>query len=213
MLKKGILFDFDGVVLKSMEQHFTAWKKAFAVLNIEIKPDDFLPLEGRGVYIISNILGKHYGLSENDISQVIKRKIKYYNDNLHVEFYEGFHELLEYVIQKKIIRGVVTGGNRDRVSEIMNKYFKDVFTALVSVDDTEKGKPYPDPFLKGAELLGLAPEDCLVIENAPMGIEGALKAGMTVIAITTTLKPEYLNGAHYIVNDFGELKHLVQILI
>ena len=81
------------------------------------------------------------------------------------------------------------------------------------MDDVERGKPYPDPFLKGAELLGLKPQDCVVIENAPLGIEGALKAGMTVIAVTTTLNAEHLKQAHYIVNDFIEAQKIVQKLM
>jgi len=210
---KAVLFDFDGVVLKSMEQHFAAWQKAVFEFGLKINPDNFFPLEGRGVKIIANILGRKLGLSDTDIERVIELKKKYYNENLQVEFYSGFHELLTYLAQKKILCGVVTGGNRDRVMDIINKYLKDVFSAVIAVEDTKRGKPYPDPFLKGAELLGASPQYCLVAENAPLGIEGGVKAGMTVAAITTTLKPEHLSSAHHIVNDFAELKLLIQKLI
>jgi len=52
-LKKGILFDFDGVTIKSMEQHFNAWKNAFSERGIELKKDDFFVLEGQGLREIS----------------------------------------------------------------------------------------------------------------------------------------------------------------
>jgi beta-phosphoglucomutase len=196
-----------------MEQNFAAWQKAFAELGITIKPDEFFPLEGRGIYIISEILGGKHGLSKSDMELIIENKIKYYKENLKIEFYEGFHSLLEYLVQKEMPLGVVTGGDRSRIMPILNEYFKDVFAGAVTIGDTKKGKPYPDPFLKGAELIGTVPEDCLVIENAPMGIEAGLKAGMTVIAVTTTVKAEKLNGAHFIVKDFFELKQLIQTMI
>lgn len=213
MQKKGILFDFDGVVVKSMEQHFTAWKKAFAGFGVQILPEEFYILEGQGVSIISHRLGKNHGLDEQAVERVMERKINYYNQFMHIEFYDYFHDFLDYVIQNNIPRGIVTGGNRERVSGIVNQYFNGKFSCLVTVNDVKRGKPYPDPFLKGAEMLGLSPQECIVIENAPMGIEGAVKAGMTVIAITTTLKAEYLKQAHYIVNDFKEVQKTVQKLM
>lgn len=212
-MKKGILFDFDGVVVKSMEQHFAAWQKAFAEFNVHIRPEEFFILEGQGVHIISTQIGKKHGLDKKAIERVMERKMNYYNQFMHLEFYDHFHDLLDYVIQKNIPRGIVTGGNRERVSGIVNEHFDGKFSCLVSVDDVERGKPWPDPFLKGAEMLGVAPADCIVIENAPLGIEGALKAGMTVIAVTTTLDKKHLRQAHYIANDFTAVKEIIKHLI
>jgi len=67
--------------------------------------------------------------------------------------------------------------------------------------------------LKGAQLIGLEPEECIVVENAPMGVEAAAEAGMTVIAITTTLSLDYLKKAHHIVNDFYQVENLILSLI
>ena len=212
-MSKGILFDFDGVVVKSMEQHFNAWQKAFAEFGVHIRPEEFFILEGQGVKIISHLLGKNHGLDEKAIERIMERKMNYYNKFMRIEFYEHFDDLLDYVVENNIPRGIVTGGNRERVSGIVNQYFDGKFSCLVTVDDVERGKPYPDPFLKGAELLGLKPQDCVVIENAPLGIEGAVKAGMTVIAVTTTLKAEYLKQAHYVTKDFREVKRIIQRLI
>jgi len=66
---------------------------------------------------------------------------------------------------------------------------------LVSADDVQLGKPSPEPFLKGASLLGLAPRDCIVFEDAPSGIQAAHRAGMKVIALTTTYGAEELTEA------------------
>jgi sugar-phosphatase len=69
--------------------------------------------------------------------------------------------------------------------------------ALVTVDDIEHGKPSPDPYLRAAELLGVDPARCLVVEDAPAGIEAAKSAGATVLALRTTHGPEDLGLADH----------------
>ena len=206
---QAVIFDFDGVVVKSMEQHFAAWQKAFAEKNVHIKPDDFFVMEGQGVHIIAHTLGKKHGLSEGDVEEVIHRKMTYYNQFMYLEFYDYFKDMLKSLHKHQIPLGVVTGGNRERVWKVINEHFPNDFKAVVTVDDIERGKPHPDPFLKGAELMGVAPEKCIVVENAPLGIEGAKKAGMTVIAVTTTLSPEKLHQADYIARNFKEVKKII----
>jgi mannitol-1-/sugar-/sorbitol-6-phosphatase len=70
--------------------------------------------------------------------------------------------------------------------------------ALITADDVRRGKPHPDPYLLGAERLGRDPGRCLVVEDAPQGIEAGLAAGMTVIAVTTTHAAAELDRAHRI---------------
>lgn len=209
---KGILFDFDGVTIKSMEQHFSAWRSAFAEKGIVLKKEDLFVLEGQGITTISHTLGRLYGLNESQINEVRDRKVTYYQELMSVEFYDYFFELLSNLKSKQMKMGVVTGGLRKRVEKIIKTYFNGTFDCLVTVDDVLNGKPHPEPFLKGAELLHLAPGECLVVENAPMGIESAVKAGMIVIAVTTTLTAPYLKQAHYIVNDFREVERIITSL-
>ena len=205
-MKKAILFDFDGVVVKSMEQHFEAWRKAFLEKGVEIKGEEFFVLEGQGIYTIAHHLGKIHGLTPEQINEIIKRKVEYYNQFMHLEFYDHFKEMIEKYHKDRIPMGVVTGGNRQRVEKILHEHFNHYFRVLVTVDDVERGKPFPDPFLKAAELLHTNPENCIVVENAPMGIKGAKRAGMTVVAITTTLPAEYLRQADFIVQDFYQVE-------
>jgi len=210
---KGILFDFDGVVVKSMEQHFAAWQKAFAEKGVRITQDEFFILEGQGIYTISSLLGKQHGLSDEDIDYVRERKLNYYNQFMTIEFYDYFPEMLARLHNKNIPMGIVTGGVRARVTKIVDDYFNGEFSAIVTVDDVKRGKPFPDPFLKGAEMLHLAPAECVVLENAPMGIRAAVDAGMTVIAITTTLPEEKLQQAHHIAHNFREVENILNRLL
>ncbi len=213
MAYKGILFDFDGVVVKSMEQHFDAWQKAFAEKGVHITADEFFIMEGQGIDTISRKIGAAHGLNAAEVAKVKTRKVSHYNQYMTIEFYEYFLPMLKSLHQKGINKGIVTGGTRDRVLQIVDKYFNDEFFCIVTVDDVPRGKPYPDPFLKGAELLGLEPHECIVIENAPLGIRAAKEAGMTVIAITTTLPARFLEQADYIYPDFREIEQQLNTLL
>ena len=203
---KAVLFDLDGVLLKSMEQHLEAWQHAFRRFNAYIKDSDFYKLEGRGVRAVVDILINKFGINPTYRDQLIDLKVNYYNQHFQPEFYGNLYDVLNLLKKNNIDMAVVTGGYRDRVTKIVQEYFKDYFKAMVTSDDVKHTKPFPEPYLKGATLLGYRPGQCLVIENAPMGVESAIKAGMKVLAITTTMTRDYLQEANVIVDSFAELE-------
>ncbi|MFZ0298319.1 MAG: HAD-IA family hydrolase, partial [Candidatus Sulfotelmatobacter sp.] len=77
---------------------------------------------------------------------------------------------------------------------------------MIAADDVERGKPHPEPYLKGAELLGMNPAECLVIEDAPAGIQSAHAAGMKVIALTSTYPASALSEADAVVERLDEIR-------
>jgi sugar-phosphatase len=97
---------------------------------------------------------------------------------------------------------VVTSAPRSMAGVRLSRAGIHVPSALVCSDDVQKGKPDPEPYLRAAGLLGVAPEKCLVFEDAPAGIESARSAGMEVVALTTTFPPERLS-AHIYLADFA----------
>ena len=108
---------------------------------------------------------------------------------------------------------VVTGGNKKRVSKIISEHFAGFFSAFVTIDDVENGKPHPEPFIKGAQKLSLNTKECIVVENAPMGVTAAKTAGCTVIAIKTTLQEKHLKNADFIVDTFNEVEEKLLSLL
>ena len=210
---KGVLFDFDGVAVKSMEQHYEAWSRALAEKGGIIEKEDFLVLEGQGVWEISNAIGRKFNLSASDINELGERKSYYYKQIMHLEFYPNFFDMLDTLKKHSLKMGVVTGGAKSRVKFVVAEHFSRFFECLVTIDDVTHGKPHPDPFLKGAELLKLKPDECIVVENAPLGIKAATKAGMTVIAVKTTLPDKYLQEAHFIVENFQQVERTILSLI
>ncbi|HIZ98183.1 MAG TPA: HAD-IA family hydrolase, partial [Candidatus Janibacter merdipullorum] len=80
---------------------------------------------------------------------------------------------------------------------------------VVTIDDVERGKPHPDPFLLAAERLGVDPADCLVCEDAPSGVAAAKAAGCAVLAVTTTSEADALSGADLVVESLAEVSFTV----
>src|SRR5581483_7915953 len=108
----------------------------------------------------------------------------------------GVRELLERLEREEIPRAVVTSTPRANLDMILDAIrISGCFQALVSAEDTAKGKPDPAGFLLAAERLGVAPESCVVIEDAPAGVQAAKAAGMRAIAVTTTHPAPDLTGA------------------
>ena len=100
----------------------------------------------------------------------------------------------------------MTGGKRDRIIETLQSFgLDDFFQEIVTSDDVSETKPSPQPYSLAASLLETEPEECIVIENAPLGIRSGKSAGMKVIGLTTTLSSHYLKEADVVVGDFNEL--------
>ena len=101
--------------------------------------------------------------------------------------------------------GVVTSGSRLLASTRLVYCGLPVPKVLITADDVTQGKPHPEPYLKGAEGLGFAPADCLVIEDAPAGIESATGGGMKVIGITSTYAAARLADANAVVEKLARI--------
>jgi sugar-phosphatase len=102
--------------------------------------------------------------------------------------------------------GVVTSGTRLLASARLTFVGVPLPRVMVAADDVKHGKPHPEPYLKGAHLLGVNPADCLVIEDAPAGIRSAHAAGMKVIALASTYAVSALSEADAVVERLEQLK-------
>jgi len=101
--------------------------------------------------------------------------------------------------------GVVTSGSRLLATSRLPFCGLPIPDVLVTSDDVINGKPHPEPYLKGAARLGFSPADCVVIEDAPAGIEAARAAGMTVIGMASTYKPDFLAHADAVVTKLAQI--------
>jgi len=202
---KAVLFDFDGVIAETMEDLFLAWKNSFLKYGIEIKKEDYFPLEGTKVIEVAKIISKKYNLITNP-EDIVKSKNEYYLKNYNFAFYPNIDEIIDNLGKKNIKIAIVSASPREKIAKTVKKEFLDKFDAIVCEEDYKNGKPAKDPYFNALKKLGLNPDEAIAIENAPLGIKSAKNAGIFCIGITTTVNAEALKDADLIIKDHEGLK-------
>jgi HAD superfamily hydrolase (TIGR01509 family) len=184
---KAYLFDCDGTIADSMPLHFVAWSKALREWNATFTEDQFYAWGGRPVDEIIRALNEAQHLNM-PVDTVLEHKEVFYRELLHD--LKGVPEVLEQIelSHGRIPFAVVSGSPRESVEASLEVLgISDRFELLVCAGEYAKGKPDPEPFLKAASLLGIAPEDCLVFEDADPGIAAAEAAGMQWVKIDSPM--------------------------
>ena len=207
---KAIIFDMDGVLVDSMPYHAEAWKQAFAMVGIGIERKDIYELEGSNHKQIAELIFKRFGrkVTEEEIRELSRKKIEIFNRIEHVRPFEEILELLP-ILKQEYKLAVVSGSNRETVHNIINTFFPDTFKVIIDGDDVNKSKPDPEPYLKAVERLRVPKGQCIVIENAPLGIRSAKDAGLRCIAIPTYLDRECMKEADAIADNHRELARIL----
>jgi len=186
---EAVIFDCDGTLVDSMPAHFDAWCEALASYGAGgiFKEDVFFAMGGRPTKDIVVDLNNEYGLKLDPSAIALAKREAFLKKLDKLEFIE---EVADFA---RSLRGVVpiavaSGGSRYVVEKTLRLLdCSDWFDEVVTADDVVNGKPSPDIFLHAAKLLGVAPEKCLVIEDAPPGVLAAQAAGMKVITIPMPL--------------------------
>jgi HAD superfamily hydrolase (TIGR01509 family) len=211
---KSIIFDMDGVLVDSMPSHADAWIAVSKEVGAEVSREDVYEVEGAnhilGIEWLFEKAGKKV---EPHLYEEIKRKkVDYFSANASITPFDGMFECLRDLKQYFTL-AVVTGSDRYTVDGIMDDFFSDVFDTIVCGEDVHYGKPYPDPYLKAVELLSIEKSECMVVENAPMGVESAKRAGLFCVGVPTYVPPFKLNAADVVLSDHSSLYEYLGKLI
>ncbi len=203
----GLLFDWDGVVIDSSSQHERSWELLAAERKLSLPEGHFKAGFGKKNEVIIPMLG--WASDPEAIKELAWRKEEIYRELVSQEevvILPGAHELLSALKEKGIPRAVGSSTPRENLDSLFAATGLDAFfDAVVCGSDVEHGKPDPEVFLKGAALLGLPPERCLVIEDAFAGIEAARRGGMKVIGVATTNPIETLQECDLAVMSLTEV--------
>lgn len=203
---KHFFFDFDGVISQSPYTLFKAWKFAFhKVVKVDIKKEEYYLLEGIGVQKTAEILGSKHNIEPSYYQSIIKIKDNYFRKEYTFNVFKGTYKIINILKNNRRKIALVTGAEKYRILESVPKNFLDQFDILVTSDDVVNSKPNPEPYLKAAKLLNVKEKDCIVVENAPLGIQSAKNAGMFVVALETTLPKRYLLEADLILESIVDL--------
>lgn len=208
---KGILFDFDGTLADTMAGHFSAWKTALGDYGIYIESSDYFPLEGKGLNYLARKFTQKLSLSEKALHSLVLRKKELFIDQQLVVFYPGVEFLILELKKRKVPMAIVTASHLDQLSSSVPEGFLKQFDALITGDLVDRGKPDPESYLRGAASLGLFPEQCIAIENAPFGVQSARRANIYCIAICSTVNRKDLEEADEIVDQFEDLRESARI--
>jgi beta-phosphoglucomutase family hydrolase len=185
---QAYLFDCDGTVADSMPLHYIAWKKALGEWNCPFDEELFYSWGGVPPVEIVERLNRAHGL-DMPVDALAEQKENYYYDQL-AEL-KPVLEVVEHVEAQfgKIPFGIVSGSSRESVVNSLTTIgLLDRFQTIVASEDYTRSKPAPDAFLLAAERLGVAPELCLVFEDADIGIQAATAAGMASVRVPNPLE-------------------------
>ncbi len=200
---EGVLFDLDGVLVDSARVVVRTWHAWARTKGLDA--ERFLEIaHGRRPAETLRIIAPDLD-TESEAAELERMEA---NDTDGILEVEGALELLASLPEGSWT--VVTSGSRALASGRMRHVGLPLPERFVTADDVENGKPHPEAYLKGAEILGASPETCVVIEDAPAGLESAKAAGMRVVAVATTHREEHLQEADVVVGALSDIRVLTQ---
>jgi HAD superfamily hydrolase (TIGR01509 family) len=194
-LPAAVLWDMDGTLVDS-EHYWLASEKALAEQhNATWTEQDGHDLIGNSLYESSKIIKAKIG-SDMDPEEIVQHLTDAVVAQLSVSiaWRPGAQELLKELKRKKIKTALVTMSLHRMAEEVVNKIPFKAFDVIVGGDDVSRGKPFADPYLKAAELLGVRPEDCVAFEDSNTGLRSAEAAGTKAVGIPNFVEIPIIPG-------------------
>ncbi len=195
---KAFIFDLNGTMIDDMHYHAEAW---YDILNNDLKAglsweEVKTEMYGKNSELLVRVFGKDHFSQQKMQELSIEKENKYQKAYLpQLRLIRGLNNFLKKANEENVpmaIGSAAINFNIDFVLDNLN--IRHFFKAVVSADDVAISKPDPETFIKCAELLGVDPQECIVFEDAPKGVEAAQNAGMKVVVLTTMhTEEEFIN--------------------
>ena len=209
---EAFIFDMDGTMIDSMPWHARSWVEFVARHGLKLDVSDILArTTGRtGTECMRELF--ECELSDAECQALVHEKEEIYRAMFSDNFTEvaGFSAFAKAAVARGLKVAVGTAGDKGNIEFAMSRLKMDPLPlAIVGGDEGFSGKPTPAIFLEAARRIGIAPERCIVFEDAPFGIEAARRGGMRAVAVCSTHTAAELAGPHVIaaVRDYNELAH------
>ena len=191
MLPKAVFFDQDGVLFNSMPFHAQSWELAMNENGLPFTKNQTYRNEGRtGASVINEAYRLVHGI---DAPQEVVEAVYSAKSNHFIrltggklpELIPGIKDVLRFLHEHGVQCWVVTGSGQRNLINSLNDTFDNVFSGIISAFDVTHGKPDPEPYLKAWERSGFKKEECMVVENAPLGVRAGKAAGLFTCAVNT----------------------------
>jgi sugar-phosphatase len=196
---KAILFDMDGVLMDSTPSVERVWRAWASIHGLDPEHVASMAHGHRSIETIRTVAPKLDAGKENLVVEQME-----IDDKEGVTALPGAAELLARLPPDRF--AIVTSATRPLAVARLGYAGIPVPRSMITANDVVHGKPSPEPFLKGAAVLGFAPADCLVFEDSPAGIASARSAGMNAIALQTTYPADQLRAANAIIDSLADVK-------
>ncbi len=222
MALRAAVFDFDGVIVDSEPLHFRALRDALLAEGVTITPEEYwgsyLAYHDRAAICLALEHHRQPAPPER-VTRLELRKIARFAELVpEVPVFEGARQLVRS-LARELPLAIASGARHQEIEAILHGLgLRDAFAAIVGVDDVPRAKPDPLPYLEAARRLAasapaLAPAECVAFEDSPPGIMAALGAGMRVVGVAHSYRPDKLGIAHRVVTSLagvslGELRGL-----
>lgn len=189
MTYEAYLFDLNGTIIDDMQFHAKAW---YDILTNDLKADisyedTVLQMYGKNAELLERVFGKGYFSQEEMDKYSLEKEHRYQAAyKPYLKLIDGLGDYLESAKSKGIKMAIGSAAIPFNIDFILdNLNIREYFPVVVSADDVAISKPHPETFLKGATLLNITPEKCVVFEDAPKGVEAAQNANMKSVVLTT----------------------------
>lgn len=209
----GFIFDLNGTMINDMEYHADAW---FDILNNDLnaglnRDEVKREMYGKNGELLDRIFGEnHFSADKKNELSVAKEK-RYQAAFLpHLSLIKGLPEFLEKAYEAGIPMAIGTAAIPMNIDFVVDKlHLRHFFKAIISADNVVKSKPDPETFIRCAQLLDVSPENCIVFEDAPKGVEAAKNAGMSCAVITTMHEKDEFRDYDNIISFIDDYTSLV----
>lgn len=192
---KAVLFDMDGVLYNSMPIHTEAWHQVMKRFGLHLSREEAYMHEGRtGAGTINIVSQRQWGrdATPKEIEAIYAAKAAEFNHYPQPPQMPGAMDVLSQIKEDGLKIILVTGSGQKTLLERLEHSFPGIFheELMVTAFDVQKGKPHPEPYLMGLQKGQLQPNEAIVVENAPLGIQAAAAANIFTIAVNTGPIPD-----------------------
>lgn len=217
-MKKAIIFDMDGLMFDSERVTWELYKKICLEYGYKMTYQYYLSLVGSPMTVVRKMLTRHFGedFPREKIIHQVHDEMDLIFSTEGVPVKKGLREILKYAKNANLKTLVATSSDRNRVDRILvYAGVREFISGLVCGDEVTNGKPAPDIFLKGTELLGIKPEEAFVLEDSEFGILAAHRANIDVICVPDLKQPgnEYKKLTLAVADTLLEAKDIIKEIV